>query len=280
MFNAQTLLHKYFKTFGILSLRYVAFAGVLFLLFYVWKKREFFKFKIQQKYPDNKNVLREIGYSFLSLAVFSVIATILGILRRNGYTQVYINFSDHSVGYFIFSVVAFILLHDTYFYWTHRFMHWKPIYPYVHKVHHMSTNPTPWAAFAFHPLEAVVEIGIVPIMMFLMPIHPYTILVWVLYQTGMNVLGHLGFEIFPSGFTKGVISKFSNTSTHHNMHHKYVTSNYGLYFNFWDRFMGTNHAQYDEQFEMVKARSREEGKEKTSEALSPEKTPEVLAQNI
>jgi len=256
MISVQELLYKYFRTVSILSLRYLVFAGVLFLIFYVWKKREFFRFKIQQKYPDNKNVLREMGYSFLSIAIFAIIATTMFTLRKHGYTQMYRNFSDHSISYFVFTVIAFILLHDTYFYWTHRFMHWKKIYPYVHKVHHLSVNPTPWAAFAFHPLEAVIEIGIVPIMMFLMPIHHYTLLIWVLYQTGMNVMGHLGFEMYPAGFTKGFISKWNNTSTHHNMHHKHVNCNYGLYFNIWDRLMGTNHAEYDTQFEAVKARAK------------------------
>lgn len=256
MISIQELIPRYFRTLSILSLRYLVFAGTLFLIFYVWKKRDFFKLKIQQKYPDNKHILREMGYSFLSIAIFSLVGTTMFILRKHGYTQMYLNFSDHSIGYFIFSVIAFILLHDTYFYFTHRFMHWKPIYPYVHKVHHLSVNPTPWAAFAFHPLEAIVEVGIVPIMIFLMPLHPFALLAWVLYQTGMNVLGHLGFELFPSGFTNGFITRFSNTSTHHNMHHKYVTSNYGLYFNVWDRMLGTNHPEYTEQFEMVKARSK------------------------
>ncbi len=258
MLSLQELLFRYIRTVSLLSLRYIVFAGTLFLIFYVWKKRHFFKVKIQQKYPDNKHIFREMGYSFLSIAVFALVGTTMFILRKNGYTQMYLNFSDHSVGYFIFSIVAFILLHDAYFYWTHRFMHWKPIYPYVHKVHHLSTNPTPWAAFSFHPLEAVIEVGIVPIMMFLMPLHPFAILAWLLYQTGMNVLGHLGFEVFPAGFTTGTISKFSNTSTHHNMHHKYVTSNYGLYFNIWDRIFGTNHPQYTEQFELVKARGKQQ----------------------
>lgn len=250
----NTLLYKYLMSAGKLSLRYLLFAGVLYFIFYVWKKRELFYLKIQQKYPDNKHILREIGYSFLSIAVFALVGTILFMLRKQGYTKMYMNFADHSVAYFIFSVVAFILLHDMYFYFTHRLMHWKPIYPYVHKVHHMSTNPTPWAAFAFHPLEALVEVGIVPIMMFLIPLHPAALLIWVLYQTGMNVLGHLGFEVFPSGFTKGAVSQFSNTSVHHNMHHRYVTCNYGLYFNIWDKLLGTNHAQYHQQFEEIKAR--------------------------
>lgn len=248
------IIQKYFRTLGVMSLRYVVFAGTLFLIFYIWKKRDFFRLKIQQKYPDNKHIIREIGYSFLSMLIFASVATTMFVLKSKGYTKAYNNFSDHSIVYFIFSVVAFILLHDTYFYWTHRFMHWKKIYPYVHKIHHLSTNPTPWAAFSFHPLEALVEVAIVPIMLFLIPLHPFAILCWALYQTGMNVMGHLGFELFPKGFTSGFITKWHNTSVHHNMHHKHVLCNYGLYFNFWDRILGTNHSKYEEEFEKVKNR--------------------------
>ncbi len=262
----QDLLIKYSRSFSILSLRYLVFAGVLFLLFYVWKRREFFRFKIQQKFPENKHIVREMGYSFLSIAVFAVVGTTLFILRKHGYTKMYLDFDSRGTGYFLFSVAAFIFLHDTYFYWTHRFMHWKKIYPYVHKIHHLSTNPTPWAAFAFHPLEALIEVGIVPIMAFLIPLHPLAILSWVLYQTGMNVMGHLGFEMFPAGFASGKITKWHNTSVHHNMHHKNVTCNYGLYYNIWDRIMGTNHERYIEEFDKVKART----KALKSEAVTPE----------
>lgn len=270
MVSIQELLFRYFRTFGVISLRYIVFAGTLFLIFYVWKKRHFFTAKIQQKYPDNKRILHEIGYSFLSLSIFALVGVTMFTLRKYGYTQMYMNFSDHSVAYFIFSVIAFIVLHDTYFYFTHRLMHWKKIYPYVHKIHHVSTNPTPWAAFAFHPLEAIVEVGIVPIMMFLIPLHPFAILAWVLYQTGMNVLGHLGFELFPQGFTEGALTKWHNTSTHHNMHHKHVTSNYGLYFNFWDRVLGTNHKEYTQRFEEVKARAKNQSENSEREPVVAE----------
>ena len=255
--NWQELIEKFVHSFNTNSVRYLSFSIPLFLLMYVWKKREFFKFKIQQKFPENKHIIREIGYSFLSIAIFSIVGTIVFLLRKQGYTKIYSHFSDHSVAYFIFSVIAFIVIHDAYFYWTHRLMHWKKIYRYVHRVHHMSTDPTPWAAFAFHPLEALMEIGILPIMVFLIPLHHYAILTWVIYQSGMNLLGHLGFELYPSGFVSGKITKWNNTSTHHNMHHRFVNCNYGLYFNFWDRILGTNHVRYEEEFEKIKTRVRE-----------------------
>jgi sterol desaturase/sphingolipid hydroxylase (fatty acid hydroxylase superfamily) len=40
----------------------------------------------------------------------------------------------------------------------------------------------------------------------------------------------------------------------HNLHHQYFKGNYGLYFLFWDRMMGTIRNDYDERFEEVKSR--------------------------
>lgn len=40
----------------------------------------------------------------------------------------------------------------------------------------------------------------------------------------------------------------------HNLHHQYFKGNYGLYFLFWDRMMGTIRSDYDERFEEVKGR--------------------------
>jgi sterol desaturase/sphingolipid hydroxylase (fatty acid hydroxylase superfamily) len=245
----ETLLKQWAIIFPITTLRYFVFAGITFGVFYVWKKHSLLHKKIQKKFATNSDIKREIGYSVLSLFIFSLIGVFVFYLSSKGYTKIYRQFSDHSVAYFIFSCVLMIVVHDTYFYWTHRLMHWKKIYRFVHRTHHLSTNPTPWAAFAFHPLEALVEVGILPLMVFLFPVHPIAIVVWILFMTAENVMGHCGFEIFPSGFTKGSITGLSNTSVHHNMHHRFVNCNYGLYFNFWDKIMGTNHPNYHETFE-------------------------------
>lgn len=251
----QELLFRYLKTYALISLRYGLFAGALYVLFYVWKKQQLFRYKIQPSFPDTANVRREIGYSFLSLAIVAMMGTGLRILQQHGYSKLYSRLADHSLGYFALSVLSFIVIHDTYFYWTHRLLHCKLFYASVHRIHHLSTNPSPWAAFSFHPIEAIVQVGIVPLMAFLIPIHPLAMLAWIIYQTTMNVLGHLGFEFFPSGFVTGKITRWHNTATHHNMHHKYIGYNFGLYYNFWDRLMGTNHPRYEQEFELVKKRT-------------------------
>jgi sterol desaturase/sphingolipid hydroxylase (fatty acid hydroxylase superfamily) len=105
---------------------------------------------------------------------------------------------------------------------------------------------------AFHPLEAFVEAAIIVVVVFLFPVHPLAIGIFLLFMMLYNVYGHLGYELYPAGFSKSFIGKWINTSVNHNQHHMHFKGNYGLYFLFWDRMMGTIREDYDERFEAVK----------------------------
>jgi sterol desaturase/sphingolipid hydroxylase (fatty acid hydroxylase superfamily) len=49
------------------------------------------------------------------------------------------------------------------------------------------------------------------------------------------------------------------------MHHESMRGNFGLYFNFWDRIMGTNHPGYEQRFAEVTGRIRHGGDETITE---------------
>ncbi|MBI5775719.1 MAG: sterol desaturase family protein [Verrucomicrobia bacterium] len=240
-------------------IRYALIAGGAFLIFYVWRNRRLRALKIQENYPARSEMRREVLYSLLSLAIFSCVGVLVFVMHRLGWAKLYLDINERGWGWFAFSTALLIFAHDAYFYWTHRLMHWKPLFPIVHRIHHLSHTPTPWAAFAFHPIEAVVEAGIFPIFILFVPTHPLSALIWLLYMTVMNVLGHCGFEILQRGFTRHPLTRWHNTAVHHDMHHRHVHCNYGLYYNLWDRLMDTNHARYDEEFERVKAKGKPAG---------------------
>ena len=106
---------------------------------------------------------------------------------------------------------------------------------------------------AFHPLEAVVEAFIIVLIAFLFPVHPLAVGIFLLFMMVYNVYGHLGYELYPKGFSKSFVGKWINTSVNHNLHHQTFTGNYGLYFLYWDRWMGTLQEDYDEKFDQVKS---------------------------
>lgn len=266
---------RWLISLGLLSVRYLLFAGVAFLIFYVVKRNDWLFMKIQQKFPERKQVLTEIKYSLLTFLVIATMSAVFRLLAKNDILElkIYRNFSEHSVSYYLLTTAFIIFFHDTYFYWAHRIMHHPFLYKHVHSIHHLSKDPTPWAAFAFHPFEAIIEIGFVPILIFTIPIHFSSLLFLSLWQITFNVMGHLGYETFPRSFIRNSFLKWVNTSTNHNMHHKYVNCNYGLYFNIWDSVMNTNHKKYYETFDEVASR-RQEGFKRLNEMNETANLPE------
>jgi Delta7-sterol 5-desaturase len=246
------------KIIGILlenARNYFLTAGIAFTIFYIiLRKRIEFK-KIQSKFPQNKDYRREIFYSIISIIIFSFPP--IFILFNDSirpYTQYYTDISQHSLLYFFLAFVLMIFIHDAYFYWLHRLMHNKFLFKFVHLIHHKSTNPSPWAAYAFHPIEAILESGIFILLLFIMPLQDWHLIVFFICSLIYNVYGHLGFELYPKGFSKNWFGKWLNTSVNHNMHHQYFDGNYGLYFTFWDRLMGTIRPDYDEHYDEVKSK--------------------------
>lgn len=235
-------------------LRYALFAGLAFTLFYVLKKQAFSRARIQEKYPQASQILSEVRHSAYTALIFALMGVGLYFLREAGHTRIYTDISTFGWGYMFFSFLLLILLHDTYFYWVHRLMHHPKLFRVFHKVHHLSHNPTPWASLSFHPLEAIVEVAIVPLIAFFIPFHPLALLLFATWSLVWNVVGHLGYELFPKGFVHHPLFRWFNTSTHHNMHHRRSGCNYGLYFNFWDSWMGTNHPEYRSTFDQIKNR--------------------------
>ena len=253
--------------------RYFFFAGIGFLVFYYLWRSYWQPRKIQTRSPKRERMLEDIGFSLSSLLVFSVVIMGIHLATQRGLTRLYMDPAEYGWAWLVVSVPVMLFWHDTWFYWTHRFMHWKPIYKTVHAIHHRSTNPTPWTAFAFHPLEAILEIGFIGIV-FILPLHPITLVIIGIHQMTFNVLGHSGFEIFGRRFHTTGWFRFFNTPTHHNQHHQKFNCNYGLYYNVWDRWMGTNHATYTDHFVQVVERAEAERTERTERA---ERRPEDVA---
>lgn len=237
-------------------LRYLIPASIAFVLFWVIGKNWWKHLFIQKVFPKQSQLWKEFGYSMSTVLVFSIIGFGIFKAEHAGLTRIYHKIEDFGIGYTVFSFAIMLLYHDFYFYWTHRIMHHKLLFRHVHKVHHESTNPSPWAAYSFHPWEAVVQATVLPIAIFILPLHPLTVFAFLAYMIIRNVVGHLGFEILPKGFTKNKWLNWNTAVTHHNMHHEHFHSNYGLYFTWWDKLMKTEHKKYHESFEEVKSRPK------------------------
>ena len=229
--------------------RYFLIAGIFFLLFYVVFSKRFANLRIQKKMPKLSDHQRDVFYSIITIVIFGALPVLF--LENDAirpYTWLYQDIEEYGWVYFFLAFPLMVLVHDAYFYWTHRMMHHPKLFKLFHLIHHKSTSPTPWTAYSFHPLEAVIETGIFVVIIFIMPFHQIHLAVFFSIVFVYNVYGHLGYELFPPKFHKTKIGRWISTGTAHNMHHQFFKGNYGLYFLFWDRWMGTLRPEYDKKF--------------------------------
>ena len=232
--------------------RYFIIAGIFYSVFYILKRDHWQHLKIQEEFPPRDLIRLEILYSLSTMIIFALVAVFIFEMYSWGYTSIYNRIEDFGMGYFIFSIFLFLLIHDFYFFVTHRMMHHKKFYPIVHRVHHLSLNPTPWAAFSFHPVEAFIQIAWIPVVILFFPVHHFTIMIWALYMMLFNVIGHLGYEFFPRWYMNSILGRYYFSSTFHNMHHSKNNCNYGLYFIIWDRVFNTIHPEYKNQYDRIR----------------------------
>ena len=233
---------------GIYGIRYVLLAGIAFLAWYGKRAVQPRNRKLQDAAPRAGQIRREIAYSVMAVLIFGVINGVIFGYGIAPHTQLYWNAAQYGWVYFWLSIPLMIVVHDAYFYWTHRLMHTRALFRTFHGVHHLSTNPTPWTSYAFHPFESVVEALGVVLIFFIMPSHPTALLIFQTVSTVINVYGHLGFELYPRGWPQHPLGRWINTSVAHNTHHDKARHNYSFYFLFWDRWMGTLDPSYEARY--------------------------------
>ncbi len=236
------------------SLRYFPVVGAVFFFMWWWQRDWFLPFRIQEKWPKVERIVHELKYSLLAIVIFSVMGVSSFALGKLGYNRIYFDTGRYGVAYLVFAFVLLGLWQETWFYWMHRIVHHKRLFAAVHLTHHKSTNPSPFAAYGFHPFETILEGIYIPIFVMIVPAHPLVILTHLQYTMLFNIYFHSGYEFYPRGWASGRLTRWLNTSTHHNMHHSHVNGNYSLYLNFWDRVMGTNFPAYEATFDEVVAR--------------------------
>ena len=190
---------------------------------------------------QDRQIRKEIGWSLASAAIYGVPAGIAAWgWRAHGWTRIYTDTNAYPLWWIPLSILLYLFLHDTWFYWTHRWMHRPKWFRIAHKVHHDSRPPTAWAAMSFHPIEALTGAVVIPALVFLIPIHAGALLFVLLVMTVMGVTNHMGWELFPKALVQGRAGKWLITASHHHRHHRDYRCNYGLYFRFWDRLCGTD----------------------------------------
>jgi sterol desaturase/sphingolipid hydroxylase (fatty acid hydroxylase superfamily) len=238
METSMILFKNIFLMFTFQTGRYFLFAGLAYLIIWKWSKSYALKHQTQTVGFKPGQITQEIKWSMLTNLIFTGI-TLLSYWTsiKDGTLTSKMTFEFNFMT--VVWILGLILFHDAYFYWMHRAIHHPKVYKLIHRTHHLSTNPSPWAAYSFHPIEAVLEVvWTIPIIYFLKP-NLFIMLLFSIIILFVNVTGHSGVEIYPASWSNHRFLKYILRPDQHNDHHHYFKGNYGLYFSFWDRWMGT-----------------------------------------
>ncbi len=245
---------------GLEAGRYVATAGLASLLIWAFWNAGLKARKIQARTAQAADLRREIATSLRTTLVFAAVGFCMFLASRAGWLTIYDDFSVRGPVYFAVTLALMIVAHDAWYYWTHRAMHHPSLFRAFHWTHHKSKTPTPWTSYAFDVPEALVMVAFVPLWAAIVPMHDLAIFAFVTWQLVRNVAGHTGVELSPVSGKPSRLFGWLNTTTHHDLHHQAPGSNFGLYFSWWDRMMGTEHPEYQARVAEIAQRSRDRRK--------------------
>ncbi|KAH6619470.1 hypothetical protein B0J18DRAFT_434183 [Chaetomium sp. MPI-SDFR-AT-0129] len=175
--------------------------------------------KKQSKYRPNQ-IRAEITASLTALLIINVLTVPIFLAQVRGWAKIY-PFGTGSTWYEVAQYPLFALFSDTCMYWLHRAFHHPVLFKLSHYQHHMYVIPTPFAAYAFEPIEGWIMS---------LPVYAYSFLF------PMSDVGHLVVFFISNIWT---FLLHDNSDQFHTVHHKSIQFNFGQFSDLWDRVGGT-----------------------------------------
>uniref|UniRef100_A0A7S4PKJ9 Fatty acid hydroxylase domain-containing protein n=1 Tax=Paramoeba aestuarina TaxID=180227 RepID=A0A7S4PKJ9_9EUKA len=114
-----------------------------------------------QKEKDRraKQIAAEMKIGVQALLI-TVVLTICWMYFIEPYTYFfgYFKENEYNIWWFLGSIVAYAFWFDTYFFFTHKWLHeYDWLWHKVHYIHHQYKEPSAFAQFATHPIEAALQ---------------------------------------------------------------------------------------------------------------------------
>ena len=235
-------------------LRYALAAGAVWLLVEVVLRPSPGRPAHPRRHAPPGQVRREITYSLSTVLIFAANGLLIWLLSQQRHAADLCRRRLRTAGPGgALSLVLIIVAHDAWFYWTHRAAAPPALVPSRCTAGTMprctrrpgrpmpSTRSRRWcrppscrcSCCSCRCTAAVIGVFLVHMIL-------------------RNTIGHCAHELFPWRWTPRGWLRWITPVSHHHFHHARNRGNYGLYFTWWDRWCGTEDAQYlrhgDERF--------------------------------
>ncbi|KAG4304100.1 hypothetical protein PORY_002464 [Pneumocystis oryctolagi] len=188
--------------------------------------------KLTKKHPRFlKNQIRmEIVQSLKAMPLMTLFTTPWFLAEIHGFSKIYENPLKYGKLYYIIQFPLFLVFTDGLIYLIHRALHHRILYKRLHKSHHRWIIPTPYASYAFHPLDGYLQSIPYHVFPFIFPLHRYVYL-------GMFIFVNLWTILIRFEFV--TLNPVVNGSACHSIHHLLFNYNYGQFFTLFDRLGGS-----------------------------------------
>jgi len=224
-------------------LSYLLIGAVAFALILHARRTRGFRLLIRAPSLAPTQVHREVFNSALSVTLYNGVQLVARMFALAlGYI---VTLGEHLPLWELALTFPLVLVvHDAYFYWTHRWMHHPALFRLFHWEHHKSAAPTVFTAYSFAIPEAIVQ-GLFGV--FYVALFPAAFITLIFFQTVEivhNLAIHSGVDFFPRALVTHPRWGWLAGPTYHDLHHRTSRGNFGLYTRFWDRLMKTEHPDF------------------------------------
>lgn len=217
---------------------YLVIGGFLYRRYYVERRDDAARWKCQpQRFPTERLRRYDLRLGLLNLSVGSILSGLFAYyVCAGGKTGVFLTLNDarggHGLAFAVVTGLVYFLLTDLGLYAAHRTFHRPRLFRAIHRFHHRNTTPTPFTAYAMHPLEFLTYEAITIVPLFFFPVHGAAVVATLLYSNYMALMQHSGVRMsFPL--------PWEPSTRFHDDHHLHFHVNYGQNLMLWDRVFGS-----------------------------------------
>jgi len=235
--NDDSSSNKYERVWKIAKHRLIVNHGLALAYIGFWHYVLYFRNVCQRPYVPNRvygtqKVWHNLFYTVLGILQWTVTEAIFIHLYQTK-TIPFVHATQNSQTLWQTLILSVLIppYRDVQFYFAHRLIHARPLYKYVHSLHHRNTDTEPFSGLAMHPIEHLYyytcygPLLVLPLLCNI-PISPFLV-----FWMGTHCV------ISPAASRSGYEDPFSADLGHY-LHHRYCECNYSAGINF-DAWFGT-----------------------------------------